>query len=366
MVENSHHPKGNTSTKSTPITRYHKPRLIITNDEALNLLRQIHSELIYGLKNQESQILLKDYLGDWLNISQISLRPKTVDDYGRTIRKHVIPHIGDVPLMELSTSKVEKYYFHLIETGVGIRTVRLIHSILHRALEKAIIKNLLIQNPTSHATIPRYKHDEMKVLDEIQVKQLLAAASNSPYVGLYLLALKTGMRMGELLGLKWTDLQWDTSRLYVQRQLQVLRGQGFIFQEPKTRSGRRTIQLGDSTLIVLKNHYEQQQLQKKSAGEKWQDNDLIFSSRVGSPLDPSHLRLDFKYVIKRAGIPRVRFHDLRHTAASLMLNNGIPVIVASRILGHSSPSITLDIYGHLYHEMQEDVVLLMDNLVSIT
>jgi len=124
------------------------------------------------------------------------------------------------------------------------------------------------------------------------------------------------------------------------------------------------IQLGEGRLQVLRVHYECQKFQKAVAGQRWHENDLIFPSSIGTPMDPSNLRLDFNRVIERAGVPKVRFHDLRHTAASLMLNNGIPVIVVSKILGHSKPSITLDIYGHLYNEMQGEASRLMDELVS--
>jgi integrase len=172
------------------------------------------------------------------------------------------------------------------------------------------------------------------------------------------------MRQGELLGLKWVDIQCGSGRLYVRRQMQEVRGEGRIFQEPKTRSGRRSIQLGEGTLQVLRIHREHQQLQKAVVGQRWHENDLIFPSSVGTPMDPSNLRLDFNRLIEKAGIPKVRFHDLRHSCASLMLNRGIPVIVVSKILGHSKPSITLDLYGHLYSEMQGEASRLMDELVS--
>jgi len=223
---------------------------------------------------------------------------------------------------------------------------------------------MLTRNPASHAVLPRYEHGEMKVLDEGQINQFLLAAIDSPYVALYHLAVKTGMRMGELLGLMWSDLQWGSGRLYVQRQLQDVRGMGCFFQEPKTRSGRRTIQLGEGTIQALREQSEFQQIHREIAGQRWQENDLIFPSKIGTPLNPSNLRLDFNRVVERSGVPRVRFHDLRHSAASLMLNNGIPVIVVSKILGHAKPSITLDIYGHLYNEMQGDASRLMDRLVS--
>ncbi len=134
--------------------------------------------------------------------------------------------------------------------------------------------------------------------------------------------------------------------------------------EPKTRSGRRTIKLGEGVLQALREHLERQQSERVLAGERWVDHDLIFPSKSGTPLDASNLRLDFARVLGLAGLPKIRFHDLRHTAASLMLNHGIPVIVVSKILGHSKPSITMDIYGHLYNEMQDEAARLMDDLVT--
>jgi integrase len=357
-------PSGHWRAQTTPINGHRITRTFKTKLEALTWLRDTQSELTRGFDYQGSKTLLKNYLHDWLKTSRIALRPKTADSYSRTMDKHIIPNLGEVPLKDLTPFQVEKFYAGLIEKGVGIRTVRLVHSILHCALERAVLQSLLTRNPASHAVLPRYKHGEMKVLDDLQVNQFLLAAIDSPFVALYHLAVKTGMRMGELLGLRWSDLLWGSGRLYVQRQLQDVRGMGSFFQEPKTSSGRRTLQLGEGTIQALREHSEFQHIQKEIAGKRWQDNDLIFPSKIGTPLNPSNLRLDFNRVLERAGVPRVRFHDLRHTSASLMLNNGIPVIVVSKILGHSKPSITLDIYGHLYNEMQGDVARLMDELVS--
>lgn len=335
-----------------------------TKSDAQTWLRQMQAELEHGFDYQGSKTLLRNFLKDWLDTCRAALRPKTAYDYDRILHRHVIPQLGDEPLKDLTPLRIERFYTRLVEAGVGARTVHLVHSILHRALEKAVLFGLLTHNPSAHATLPRYKQAEMNVLDEMQVNQFLVTAIGSPFEALYHLAVKTGMRQGELLGLKWSDLQWGSGRLNIRRQLQDVRGQGCIFQEPKTRSGRRTIQLGEGTLHALRLHRERQRLQMAVAGQRWQDNDLIFPSSVGTPLNPSNLRLDFNRVIKLAGVPKVRFHDLRHTAASLMLNNGIPVIVVSKILGHSKPSITLDIYGHLYNEMQGEASRLMDELVS--
>ena len=161
-----------------------------------------------------------------------------------------------------------------------------------------------------------------------------------------------------------SDLKWTSGTLYIHRQVQRTPGEPWRFVEPKTRTGRRTLKLGEETLHRLRVHKERQELLKSRAGDIWQDHELIFPSSVGTPGDPSNLRKDFIRVLKDAGLPILRFHDLRHTAASLMLNHGIPVIVVSRRLGHAKASTTLDVYGHLLHEMQDEAAKLMDALVT--
>jgi integrase len=335
-----------------------------TKAEAQEWLRSTQTQVERGFDYHAGKITLAEYLSQWLESHRVSLRPKTADQYQRVIEKHILPHLGDIQVKNLRITRVEQFYSELVQAGMGVRTVRIVHTILHKALEKALRYGLVMSNPAHGAALPRYKHGEMQVLDESQVTQFLVAAQDSPYQALYHLALTTGMRQGELLGLKWTDLQWHSGALLVQRQLQDIRGQGTIYQEPKTRAGRRTIKLGEGTLQALRLHRERQQVLKASAGSRWKENDLIFPSKVGTPRDPSNLRLDFNRILEKAGLPKIRFHDLRHTAASLMLNHGVPVIVASKRLGHSKPSITLDIYGHLYQEMQDEVARKMDELVS--
>ena len=176
------------------------------------------------------------------------------------------------------------------------------------------------------------------------------------------LAVSTGMRQMEILGLKWTDLDWLKKTLKVERQL--VRGEGVKFSQPKTRYGRRTVVLGDRTIEILRRHYERQNEERKKSGESWTEHGLIFTMANGSPIHFRNLMRDFKNLLKAAGLPEIRFHDLRHTAASLMLNHGIPVIVVSRRLGHARPSITLDIYGHLIPGMQEEAALMIDELIT--
>ncbi len=335
-----------------------------TKAEALEWLRNTQVEIERGYVYHGLKITLEEYLLQWLENNVVSIRAKTNYQYTLITRKHIIPRIGKLQLRELRLTEIEKFYAELIQAGVGIRTVRVAHNIIHKSLEKAVRYGLISHNPSHGATLPRYRHGEMRVLDEGQVSQFLVAAQDSPYTALYHLAVTTGMRQGELFGLKWTDLQWNSGTLHIQRQVQKVNRQGWSFVEPKTRAGRRTIKLGEGSLQMLRLHKERQEKQKELVGNRWKEYGLIFPTSVGTPGDASNLRVDFQRVLEKAGLPKIRFHDLRHTAASLLLNHGVPVLVVSKMLGHSKPSITLDVYGHLYHEMQGEAAEIMDKLVT--
>jgi integrase len=181
---------------------------------------------------------------------------------------------------------------------------------------------------------------------------------------LYFIAIHTGMRLSEIIGLKWVDVNWDLSTIQVKRQVMHLKGGGYIFTEVKSKSGNRTIILGKQAFEILKAHKREQQRMIISAGENWADEDLVFPSYVGTPVTGSKIRGAMRKLLKVSGLPKIRFHDLRHTAASLMLNHGIPVLIVSKRLGHSKPSITIDVYGHLIPSQQEEAARLMDSLMS--
>jgi integrase len=204
----------------------------------------------------------------------------------------------------------------------------------------------------------------MKFYDETQVSQLLLAARGDRNEALYHLAIVTGIRQSELLALKWSDLDWQKRILKVQRQLKRNDLDQGYFTIPKTKAGKRSVDLGAETIKKLRSQYERQRLERMVAGNRWKENDLIFPSTIGSPLNQSNLLKSFRRFIQTAGLPKIRFHDLRHTAASLMLNHGVPPILVARRLGHSKVSITLDTYGHLMPEIQSGAADLMDDLVT--
>jgi len=335
-----------------------------TKSECQLWLRTTLGQLDQGWDYERGQITLEEYLQEWMDAHKAALRDHTIHRYEQIIRSHIVPNIGKIELMDLHLSRIERLYSKLIEEGIGIRTTREVHAILHKSLKKAERYGYILNNPANGAALPRYTHSEMKVLDENQVSRLLMAARNSVYGQLYHIAVVTGMRQGELFGLKWDDLKWNSGVIYVKRQVQRVPGQAWKFVEPKTKAGRRTITLGEGSLQILREHREKQLNRKLKAGDRWQEFSLIFPSSVGTPLTPSNLHRDFHRVLALAVLSRIRFHDLRHTAASLMLNHGVPVIVVSKILGHAKPSTTMDIYGHLINEMQEEAARIMDELVT--
>ena len=335
-----------------------------TKPEAQNWLRKMQEKLHQGYDYQASKIPLGQYLLQWLEDNRSTLRDTTAHQYKLITNKHILPGIGDIPVKELNLARIEQFYREMIEAGVGIRTVRYVHAILHKALAKAVYYGLVLTNPAHGAALPRLRHSEMQILDESQISLFLIASVDSKYHALYHLAITTGLRQAELFGLRWSDLQWTSGVLHVQRQVQRVTSQGWQFVEPKTRAGRRSIQLGEGALQVLREHKLRQEQEKLLAGSRWQEHNLIFPNSVGAPGDPSNLRKDFLRILEQAGLPKLRFHDLRHTAASLLLNHNVPVIVVSNMLGHSKPSVTLDVYGHLMNSMQGEAARIMDALVT--
>lgn len=307
---------------------------------------------------------INDLLEHWLEISHLSLRSKTLYQYQGVANKYIIPHIGDTGISNLTQDKLEVFYKKLIDNGVGVRTVRLTHSILHRCLVKAIRYGLMHDNPAHGATLPRLIQKDMVALSKEQVSLFLKSAKGNYYEAFFNLSVITGLRQAELFGLKWADINWEKRSINIYRQIQRVPGEQWQFIEPKTRAGRRTIILGSDVIDLLREHKGNQEKYREIAGDRWKNNGLIFPNTYGNPMDPSNMRIEFNRVLNDAGLQKIRFHDLRHTAASLMLNHGVPLLVISRILGHSKPSVTLDIYGHLLTEGQEEAANFMNSLLG--
>jgi integrase len=305
-----------------------------------------------------------EFLEQWLGTIRESVRPKTLHQYTQIARGHIAPRLGSIKLKDLRPDQIQALYNEELDKGVSARTVLLTHSVLHKALNQALKWGLIGRNPAQAVSRPKASRKEMRVFTSDEARTFLSAAEGTRYRALFHLALHTGMREGELLGLKWDDLDWVTRQLQVKRQLQVMPGKGMFFAEPKTAAGRRTIVLGKSMVKKLREHLGNQDQDRQQAGEKWQENGLIFPTTIGTPMAARNMYEDFRKLLKRIGLPVIRFHDLRHTAATLMLQQGIhPKIVQER-LGHADISMTLNIYSHVLPSMQEEAAEKLDELLT--
>lgn len=325
-----------------------------------NTIRQIDNGTTY----EGAQKSFGEFLDNWLISMQASIKPKTWSQYNQLVQDHIKPNLGKIKLIDLRPEHIQYHYDKKVKEGVGLRTVQLTHAVIHRSLNHAVKLGVIGRNPDDATTPPKPRPKEMKIYDEDQVQRLLITSrvNEDRFFALYQLAITTGMRQGELLGLKWQDVDWERRNLQIQRQLNRGYHGGFEFGVPKTKAGIRKIIIGVETANILKEHQQNQYIEMQNAGEDWQDNDLIFPSEIGTPMHDRNLFRRYKNLIKDAGLPDIRFHDLRHTAASLMLNHGVPLLVVSKRLGHAKPSITLDTYGHMIPSMQEQAADLMDEV----
>lgn len=294
---------------------------------------------------------LGQFLERWLRDSvRRSVRASTFDSYAHLTRKHIIPELGRFRLARLTPAHVQALYTEKLEAGLSPRYVQYMHAVLHRALKQAVRWGLVARNVTEAVDRPRAERKEMRVLTPEQADALLEATRADRLAALYVLAITTGMRQGELFGLTWGAIDLEAGRLQVTRQLQYLRGgKGPELLAPKTKAARRSLELPQLALEALREHRRRQLEERLALGPVWQDEwDLVFTTEVGTPLHPSNVaRRSFRPLLVRAGLPRIRFHDLRHTAATLLLAGGEHPKVVQERLGHSSIALTLDTYSHV-------------------
>ncbi len=329
-------------------------------DKLQAALRQVEQQAFVGTSQQK----LGDFLAHWLeDTHKYSLRQRTYERYDQILRLHLIPGIGHHALHKLTPQHLQAFYKQKLEEGLSNSTVGTFHNVLHKALDTALRWGLVSRNVSELVTPPRKEHYEIQPLSIEQVQQLLKALPGNPLEVLFLLALGTGMRQGELLALKWQDIDLVRGTLQVRRVLTHvtvrLRKEGepcFIETEPKTDSGRRCLALPEIVLQALITHKEQQAQQIRDAGRYWQHHDYVFCTKLGKHLTPNYVVTTFKSLLKKAGLPDIRFHDLRHTAATTLLALGVNPKIVQEMLGHTEISMTMDIYSHVLPTMQKEAM----------
>jgi integrase len=310
-----------------------------------------------------SQQTVEQYLQQWLEHSaKDHIRPRTYERYEQYVRLHIIPMLGKIKLQALSPQQLQTWKSKKLKEGLSPTTVRTMHIVLHKALSDAIKLGLVTRNVCEMVSPPRKARQEMQVLSADQARTFLAAAVGEPDEALFIMALATGMRRGELLGLKWQDISFQESVLCVRRTLNrvpTVLGEGagsLVESEPKTAQSRRSIVPPGFAIEALQRQKELQAGWKKNADTAWEEHGYVFTTQLGRYIHPNSLYRHFKELLKKAGLPDIRFHDLRHSVASLLLSSGIHPKVVQEILGHSQISMTMDIYSHVLPTMHQDAM----------
>lgn len=303
---------------------------------------------------------VRDFIDHWLESTAPSLRPSTVRRYRDLTRLHIVSMIGDLRLARLTPSDIQRLYANRLSVGLSPSSVRQVHGVLHHALDDAVRWGLLARNVTDAVEPPRRVKSESRTWDARQVAKVLETAIDDDLEALWRLAILTGMRRGEVLGLRWADIDFDAAILSVRRTLSRGATSRLESGEPKTASGRRRIALPQSVLESLRRHRIHQLEHRLSAGPAFEDQDLVFTNPTGGPLHPNSLALRFRQLINRAGVPPIRFHDLRHTCASLMLSQGEHPKVVQERLGHADISMTMNLYSHVAVDMQRQAADRLD------
>ena len=341
--------------------------------DAEKLLNELVGQLHDGSYRRPERITVADYLNErWLPMKRSQLRATTWHSYEQMLRLHVVPALGARQLQQLTAHDLDALYADLLASGrargkggLAVKTVHYIHTIIRKALADAERKGTVTRNVAALADPPKLsaaRQREMRIWTSEQLRQFIDLAKDHHLHAAWFLAAHTGMRRGEVLGLRWVDVNLDQARLSV-RQAIVAVGYGMEISDVKTSNGRRTIDLDARTVAVLRRHKRQQNTQRLRLGPAYDDNGLVFALPDGQPFHPDHFSGHFDRLVARSGLPIIRPHDLRHTHASLLLKAGVPVKVVSERLGHANPGFTMTVYQHVIPGMQADAARTFSDLV---
>ncbi len=339
-----------------------KKILCKTKQEALKKKNDALRELEKGTLATGPQRKLKDYLADWIeNMHKDGIRVSTYVKYKKNI-KYIVDELGDVWLQKLTPEQVRRFYTKMGTKkekggkGLSSKTVSSIHGVLHLALKNAVRWNYVSRNVCDLVTPPRIVSREVTPLTLEQAHTLLEGVREHRLEVLLTMAVVTGMRRGELLALRWSNIEFDRQTLLVLHTVDYIPHYGYVETEPKTKAGKRLISLPSFLIDMLKEHRIQQLERRLKVGDAWENRDLVFPDLHGGYFNSNYLLRMFKKLLQEVGVPHMHFHDLRHSAATILLSMGVNMKVVQELLGHSDIAITLGLYSHLLPTMQKEVV----------
>lgn len=317
-----------------------------------------------GVDVKATKQKVKDYLAWWLaDVVSARCSAKTLRTYSDVVRLHIEPELGKYEVGKLTAQHVQSLMRNKERAGLSTRTVGHIRGTLRTALNDAVRMGVVDRNVAALTDPPRRETIEREPFTVEEAKALLAATASDRIGALYRLAITLGLRRGELLGLQWRDIDLEAGTLRVARTLGRVGGE-IVVKEPKTDRSRRTLSLGASNVTALRKHKDEQAFERKKAGSLWRETGHVFTTVIGTPIDPDNLTKLFKSQLTAAGLRDQRFHDLRHAAATLMLRDGLPVHEVSAVLGHSQTSTTLNVYSHVLPGANERASATMERLLG--
>lgn len=334
-----------------------------TKKEAEAACAELIAQIESGEYKNESRIPLEQFILEFMEGERHRIRESTWNFQMFLVQKHIIPSLGKIKLDKLSPHHIHRFYLEKAQEGLSGSYIRAMYSVLSKTLGAAERWGLIKKNAASLVAPPKTSERKMNVWTVDEVQQFLKASKNRKFYIAYVLAVYTGMRRGEILGLKWEDLDLDQGIIHVQRTL-YKSNKKIIFQEPKTRGSKRSIVISPYVIDELKKHRARQNEMRLKLGPGYQDHGLVVCNWNGNPVDPVDLARDFNMAIKIAGVSRIRFHDLRHTHATILLQIGEHPKVVSERLGHSSVTITLDTYSHVLPNMQKKLADKLENMLK--
>jgi integrase len=339
-----------------------------TRKEVADELAKVLSDRVAGIVYDDENVTVEEYLDRWLSdCVRGSVRRSTFDRDKILLDGHVKPALGGRKLKKLTPLDLQGLYRDRLDAGLSPSTVHKIHAIVHKALSQAVRWNMVPRNASEAVKAPRPVPKEMRPLSPEEARGLLDAARGERLEALYVLAITTGMRQGELLALKWSDLDLEypqSATVSVGRTLTRIGGRVSL-GKPKTKKSRRSIRLTPRAVQALNAHLERQLREIEVLGDRYQDQGLLFTTGTGGPINPSNLRKrSLAPLLKKAQLPRVRFHDLRHTCATLLLTQGTHPKFVQELLGHATIAITLDTYSHVIPSMGDRTARAMQDALS--
>lgn len=329
-----------------------------TKQEAIRKRNEALRELEQGILATGPQRKLGEYLEDWLeNTHKGKLRLSAYVKYKKLIKYVTADRLGDVWLQKLTPEQVQRFYTRLsTEKKLSSKMVNSVHGVLHLALKNAVRWNYVSRNVCDFVTLPRIVTREAVVLTVEQAHTLLEGVREHRLEVFLMLVVVTAMRRGEVLALRWSNIDFERQVLHVLHTVDYIPNYGYVETEPKTKAGKRKIHLPLFMVEILQEHKAKQEEEKRRQVDAWEDLDLVFPDLKGGYFNPNYLLRVFSRILRDLGLAHMRIHDLRHSAATILLAKGVNIKVISELLGHSDIAITLRVYGHLLPSMQGDVV----------